>query len=95
MHLEQKTEELSGLLKQFSHPKKLLILCKLGSWAKTVGELEKNCIISQSQLSQFLKKMKDEGIVDSEKNGQFVSYHISDPKIQQLMKSLESIFCNQ
>lgn len=95
MHLEQKAEELSEILKQFSHPKRLLILCKLWSWAKTVGELEKNCMISQSQLSQFLRKMKEEWILDSEKNGQFVSYRISDPRIHLLMKSLESIFCNQ
>jgi DNA-binding transcriptional ArsR family regulator len=85
--------EVAGLLKLMSHPKRFLILCKLREWAQTVWDLEKYCTIGQSQLSQFLVKMRDEGILSSEKNGQFVSYSIADPRILTLVNSLQQIFC--
>lgn len=91
--LEQKAAEVAHILKLLAHPKRFLILCKLREWPKTVGDLEKYCTIGQSQLSQFLGKMKDEGILDSEKNGQFVSYSIRDPRILEMTHALQKIFC--
>lgn len=58
--LELKAERVAEVLKLIGHPKRLLILCQLAVDPKTVGELEKACAISQSQLSQFLSKMKSE-----------------------------------
>lgn len=91
--LEKKTSEVADILKILAHPKRFLILCKLGEWPKTVSELEQYCTIGQSQLSQFLRKMKKEGILNSEKNGQYVSYSIQDPRIIELMNAMEKIFC--
>lgn len=91
--LEKKTEEVAALLKFLAHPKRFMILCKLREWSKTVGDLEKYCTIGQSQLSQFLWKMKEEWILDSQKNGQFVSYSIADPRVLELMNQIQSIFC--
>lgn len=93
LEIEKKVKEVSGILKLLAHPKRFLILCKLRDWPKTVGELEKNCTISQSQLSQFLWKMKDEWILDSEKNWQFVSYSIRDERVIKLVNSMQKIFC--
>ncbi len=93
--LEKKTEEVAGLLKLLAHPKRFMILCKLREWPKTVGDLEKYCAIGQSQLSQFLGKMRDEWILDSEKNGQYVSYIIADPRVLELMNQIQSIFCKK
>ena len=94
-NIEQKVEEVADILKLLAHPKRFLILCKLRDWPKTVGELEKNCTISQSQLSQFLWKMKDEWILDSEKNWQFVSYSIRDDRVIKLVNSMQKIFCEK
>ncbi|MBP6981527.1 helix-turn-helix transcriptional regulator [Candidatus Gracilibacteria bacterium] len=91
--LEAQAKEVAEVLKLLSHPKRLLILCKLSEGAKTVGDLEKECSISQSQLSQFLSKMKDENIVSSEKKGLYVTYHISNDQVQSILKSLVSIYC--
>ncbi len=91
--LEQKAIEVAHILKLLAHPKRFLILCKLREWPKTVSDLEKYCTIGQSQLSQFLGKMKDEGILDSEKNGQFVSYSIRDPRILEMVNAMQKIFC--
>ena len=93
--LEKKATEVAHILKTLAHPKRFLILCKLREWPKTVGDLEKYCTIGQSQLSQFLGKMKDEGILDSEKNGQYVSYSIADPRILDMVNAMQKIFCRE
>lgn len=95
IEIEQKVTEVAYILKFLAHPKRFLILCKLRDWPKTVGELEKNCTISQSQLSQFLWKMKDEWILNSEKNWQFVSYSIRDNRVIELVNSMQKIFCQE
>lgn len=94
-NLEDKIEEVAEILKLIAHPKRLLILCKLSEWEKTVWELEKLCSLSQSQLSQFLAKMKDEWILEWNKSWLFVSYNIKDEKIKQVLSSLSSIYCNK
>lgn len=93
-NLEEKVEEVTEVLKLLAHPKRLLILCKLSEWEKTVWELEKLCSLSQSQLSQFLGKMKEDWILEWEKNWLYVSYKIKDTKIKKLLESLSSIYCN-
>lgn len=95
LDLEKKATDVAHTLKLLAHPKRFLILCKLREWPKTVSDLEKYCTIGQSQLSQFLGKMRDEWILDSEKNGQFVSYSIRDPKIVELMGAMQNIFCKE
>lgn len=93
--LEKKTEEVAWLLKLLAHPKRFMLLCRLREWPKTVGDLEEYCTIWQSQLSQFLGKMKDEGILTCEKNGQYVSYSIADPRVIELMNQMQTIFCKK
>lgn len=69
-HMEKLTaraNEVAHILKLIAHPKRLLLCCRLLTGPKSVGELEKDCTISQSQLSQFLGKLEKEGLLVSEK----------------------------
>lgn len=93
-NLEERVEEVTEILKLLAHPKRLLILCKLSEWEKTVWELENLCTLSQSQLSQFLGKMKEDWILEWKKNWLYVSYKIKDTKVKKLLESLSSIYCN-
>lgn len=92
-HLSVRADEVAHILKLLAHPKRLLLCCRLLTGPKSVGELEKDCTISQSQLSQFLGKMEDESLLSSEKKGQFVFYSIQDKRIKKLIQELEKIFC--
>lgn len=92
-NLEKKAEEVAELLKFLAHPKRFLILCKLREGPKTVWELEKSCHVSQSQLSQFLAAMREDDILHAEKQWQFVTYSIADPRILELMNEMQRIFC--
>ena len=92
--LLKKCESTSKILKALAHPRRLQVLCHLSMGDQTVGELEKLCRISQSQLSQFLQRMKSEGLVEARREGKFVVYAIRDPQIEKLIQSLHQVFCN-
>ncbi len=91
--LKRRSEDVAGLLKQLSHPQRLLILCSLAEGEKSVGEIEDSCGASQSAVSQFLKGMRLEGLVESRREGKQVYYKIKDDRVHDLMKSLFLIFC--
>lgn len=92
-HLKKQSESVAALLKQLSHPRRLLILCGLVEGEKTVSEIEQLCGASQSAVSQFLKSMRSDGLVDSRRSGQHVLYKIADERVFELMRSLYQIFC--
>lgn len=91
--MRQKCDSVTRVLKALAHPQRLLILCTLTDGEKTVGEIEKACEASQSTVSQFLNRMRLEGLVSSEKRGLFVYCKIADPKVNQLIQSLYKIYC--
>ncbi len=88
----KKADYISTILKNLSNKDKLAILCYLSTKEKNVSEIIKFSNLSQSQVSQFLNKMKLEWILESKKIWKEVYYKISDPKILQLISSLKIIF---
>lgn len=91
--LRRRSEDVAGLLKQLSHPQRLLILCSMADGEKSVGEIEEACGASQSAVSQFLKGMRLEGLVASRRDGKQVYYKIVDKRVLELIRSLYQIFC--
>ena len=85
--------EVSAVLKNLAHPRRLMILCQLSDGPKTVSELENLSGASQSAVSQFLARMKAEGLVESKRENQFIYYDIKDSRIKKLIQSLDRIFC--
>jgi len=88
----KKTGEISDILKNFSNKNKLAILCYLGKQEKNVSEIMQCSSISQSQISQYLWRMKLEWILESRKDWKEVFYKISDVKTLELIVSLKKIF---
>lgn len=89
-----KTKYISEILKNFSNKDKLVILCYLGDEEKNVSDILKCCQISQSQVSQFLWRMKLEWILESRKDWKEVYYKVSNTKILEIISSLKKIFSN-
>lgn len=92
--LIQKCDEASGLLKLLSNKNRLLLLCHLAREEKTVTELVELSEITQSAVSQFLNQMKNEGLVESKRDGLYIRYKIADPKVTKLMRAMYEVFCN-
>lgn len=92
--MRKRSKEVASLLKHVSHAQRLLILCSLIEGEKSVGEIEVACGGSQSSVSQFLKLMRLEGLVDFRRHGKQVYYRITDDRVLDLMRFLYKTFCN-
>lgn len=93
--LEPACQEVTSYLRALSHPQRLMILGHLSLGEKTVSELEGLCEISQSQLSQFLARLKAEGLASSVRRGRFVYYKIHDERLSRLLVVIQDLFCAQ
>lgn len=97
----KKSENLNhavGLLKQLAHPVRLSILCNLlhqGEMSVTEIVQAENGSASQSQISQFLGKMRSENLVSYRKDGQNVIYRIASPKAEKVVQALYDIYCRK
>ena len=89
-----KTKEISQVLKALGHPDRLRLLCLLTEGERTVTQLVDSCGVSQSQISQFLARMRAEGLVTAKRVGQSVSYRIARPEVKKLIRQLKNIFCD-
>jgi ArsR family transcriptional regulator len=91
--IEAKCEEVSNLLRSLSHPQRLMIMGHLIQGEKTVSELQALCDISQSQLSQFLGRMRLEGLVSSERRARFQYYFVTDERTAKLISMIQALYC--
>ena len=91
--IQEKCVEVSSLLKHFSHPQRLLILCYLSDGEKQVSDIQEVVGPSQSQTSQFLKRMQGEGILGLRREKNYSYYFVTSPEVIKLIKSMQKIFC--
>lgn len=94
----QKLDNAVGLLKLLSHPVRLSILCNLLHRGEmSVGEIvaAEEGAAGQSQISQFLGKMRSEGLVKTRKDAQTVYYSIDSPQARKVVQSLYDIYCGK
>lgn len=91
--IKKSCEEVAQILKAMSHPQRLLVLGHLLNGEKTVSDLEAVCDVSQSQLSQFLSRMKLEGLIDSRREGRYQYYFVADERLIHLMQTIQSEYC--
>jgi len=85
-----------GLLKLLAHPVRLSILCNLVHHGEmSVGEIveAEAGAAGQSQISQFLGKMRSENLLKFRKEGQTVFYSIKSAEAEKVVKALYSIYC--
>ncbi len=83
------------MLKLLANNKRLMILCHLLNDALTVGALNQKIALSQSALSQHLAKMRQDGLVQADKQGQHVYYRIAKPEVGAILNVLYEIYCKE
>lgn len=71
----------SGFCSTFSSPKRLEIMNVLRDRELTVSQILEQMTISSTNLSQHLAVMKNQGVLESRREGQHVYYYISNKKI--------------
>ena len=82
-----------ALLKVLANPDRLLLLCELAAGERNVGELEAALGIGQPTLSQQLAVLRQEGLVETEKEGKYVYYRLANDNVVRVMRMLWDIYC--
>jgi ArsR family transcriptional regulator len=91
--MDDQVDDLAVLLKSISHPIRLKILCLLQDRELTVTEIREEVETSGANISQHLNIMRNQGIIGSRKEANFIYNSISDERIIKLMKTMKQLFC--
>ena len=91
--MKVKSKEVAMMMKNLSHPGRLLILCSLLDSEKTVTEIENFCEMSQSQTSQYLRTLEAANLVKKERDGKYRYYSLKDHRTKILMNKLQELYC--
>lgn len=91
--MQKNAAQAEALLKQLANANRLMVLCHLVSGEKSVSELADFIGLSQSALSQHLSRLREAGLVESDKRGLSVYYRICSMEAQALLSVLHLIYC--
>lgn len=91
--LREHAGEICALLKILANEDRLMLMCQIAQGRQNVGELEAATGIAQPTLSQQLGVLRQEGLVETEKEGKYVYYRATDDNAQRVMHLLQDIYC--
>ena len=81
----KKYEELSNKFSALSHPARVKLVEDLMEKECCVGEMQKGLSISQPNVSQHLKVLKDAGIIRGRREKTRICYSIADDNVQKTL----------
>lgn len=84
----------SKLFRGFGDSSRLSILDVLRDRPLTVGEIVEVTGLSQSNASNHLGCLRDCGLVMAEQNGRYVTYHLSDDRVGDILALAESLLAD-
>lgn len=93
-NMRETAVEVADILKTMAHPERLMVLCQLVDGEVGAGQLQENSNLSQSAFSQHLSVLRKQNLVKVRKESQAVFYSLADKRIEALIASFYSIFCD-
>ena len=84
--------DAAAFLKALAHEGRLMILCHLQSGEKSVSELEALLSSRQAAVSQQLARLRLEGLVSAQRDGNAIYYSIQDDKVRRTIIFLANLF---
>ena len=92
--MRARAQAIAELMSQLANENRLLLLCALMERPMTVGELAGEVPnITAPAISQHLHRLREGGLVQAEKQGQYVQYSIKDSRLHALMRVLKEEYC--
>jgi len=85
--------QASTLLATLANEDRLLLLCQLSVGEKSVGELEELLDIRQPTLSQQLGVLRNQGLVNTRRDGKRIYYSVADTRAMQVLQLLYKLYC--
>ena len=86
--------QASAAMQAIAHPMRLKILCLVGNQELSVLEIVEAVGTTQSNVSQHLAVLRDQGILDSRKEANKVFYKVSDARVLKMIALTREIFCS-
>ncbi|MCI5223355.1 MAG: ArsR family transcriptional regulator [Candidatus Electrothrix sp. AR4] len=91
---DNEVSSLALLLKSISHPIRLRILCLLQDRELSISEIREEVETSGANISQHMNIMRNQGIIGSRKEANFIYNKIADERVIELMKTMKRLFCS-
>src|SRR6476620_12665929 len=77
--------EASAAMQAMAHPRRLKILCLVGSQELSVLEIVEAVGTTQSNVSQHLAVLREQGILEARKDANKVFYKVSDARVLKMI----------
>jgi ArsR family transcriptional regulator len=91
--LRKAAADAVSTLKVLANEDRLLLLCQLSQGESSVSELEESLDIRQPTLSQQLGVLRNEGVVNTRRDGKRIFYSVADDKLLRVLSTLYDIYC--
>ena len=92
--LREQTEVKAKLFRGLADPTRLSILETLRSGPRCVGDITDATGLTQSNVSNHLACLKDCGLATSERQGRYVHYQLSDPRVAELLEAVDELLAD-
>lgn len=90
LHREE-FQTVAFLAKSLSDENRLRILLCISQGEKAVGSIVEELLLSQPLVSHHLKELKRSLLVTTARRGPFIYYELSDPRILEAIKALNTV----
>ncbi len=81
-------------LKLLANEDRLLLLYQLSRGEMCVSDLEQKLGIHQPTLSQQLSVLRNEGVVNTRREGKNIFYSVADPALLEILAVLYRLYCS-
>ena len=85
--------EAVAAMKLLANADRMLLLCQLSQGEMCVSDLEERLQIHQPTLSQQLGVLRNEGAVDTRRDGKNIYYRVVDPALLEILPVLYRLYC--
>jgi DNA-binding transcriptional ArsR family regulator len=82
---------MEAITKAFGNPKRLKLLQCLADGEACVSELDQQCELSQSAVSQHIAVLKHAGLIECRKEGKRCFYSLADEKVTEIASRIHAL----
>ena len=91
--MQMRAADAAELLKLLANESRLQILCVLAAGERSVGDLNARIDLSQSALSQHLKRLRKDGLVVTRRSAQTIYYSLAESRALRIIATLHDLYC--
>jgi DNA-binding transcriptional ArsR family regulator len=91
--MKKHARQAVGLIKGLANENRLMVMCVLCAGELSVGELNARIKLSQSALSQHLAILRQQGLVQTRREGQTIYYSLRNSAALRIIQTLHDEFC--